>query len=157
MAATLHLVCGFLGAGKTTFATALATRVGAVRLSVDELYLKLFADGPTYELDAAALDRLLGVLNELWPQIAASGCDVVLDFGFWRRALRDEVRARASELSVATRLYWLRCPDDIALARCLRRNGEPGAFLISAEGYRALAARFEPPAADEPHEIVDTR
>ena len=49
--ATVHLVCGFLGVGKTTFAVALASQLGAVRFSVDELYLKLFADGPTYELD----------------------------------------------------------------------------------------------------------
>lgn len=157
MTATVHLVCGFLGAGKTTFATALATQLGAVRLSVDELYLKLFADGPTYELDQAALDRLLGVLQELWPQVARSGADVVLDFGFWRRALRDEVRARASALGAPTRLYWVHCPDDVALARCLARNGQPGAFLISPEGYRELACRFEAPASDEPHEAIDTR
>ncbi len=153
---SVHLVCGFLGAGKTTFSSALAQRLGAVRLSVDELYLKLFSAGPTFELDQAALDRLLGVLQELWPPIARHGTDVVLDFGFWRRALRDEARGRAAALGITTRLYWLRCPDDVALARCLRRNGEPHAFLISAEGFRELSSRFEAPGPDEPHELIDT-
>lgn len=153
--ATVHLVCGFLGAGKTTFAKALAERCSAVRLSVDELYLRLFADGPTYELDVQALDRLLGVLNDMWPAMVTAGVDVVLDFGFWRRAARDETRAKAQSLGAEARLHWLRCPDDVAVARCLARNGQPGAFLISEQGFHELRARFEPPAADETAEVVD--
>jgi predicted kinase len=66
-----------LGAGKTTFAAALARQLGAVRFSVDELYLKLFADGPTYELDQPSLDRLFLALEGLWPQVLQAGADVV--------------------------------------------------------------------------------
>jgi hypothetical protein len=55
---TVHLVCGFLGSGKTTFAEALAKREGAIRFSIDELYLRLFADGPTYDLNHGAHERL---------------------------------------------------------------------------------------------------
>jgi predicted kinase len=54
--ATVHLICGFLGAGKTTFAKALAEQKSAIRFSIDELYLRLFADGPTYDVDAKALE-----------------------------------------------------------------------------------------------------
>jgi predicted kinase len=146
---TVHLVCGFLGAGKTTFAKRLASERRAVRFSVDELYLRLFARGPTYELDQAALDRLLDTLNTLWPDIAAQGIDIILDFGFWRRALRDQVRALARAVPAETRLYWLECADEVALARCLARNGEDGAFLISEAGYHELKPRFEAPAAEE--------
>src|SRR5262245_33302669 len=125
--ATVHLVCGFLGAGKTTFARRLAHEQHAVRFSIDEIYLQLLADGPTYTLDQQALDRLLAALHLLWPEIVRAGADVVLDFGFWRRALRDEVRALARSVGAETRLHVLRCPDDVALARCLRRNGTSGA------------------------------
>jgi predicted kinase len=109
-----------------------------------------------YEWDPAQGARLLRALNDHWPALCARGVDVVLDFGFWRRALRDEVRALAASVGATARLYALRCPDDVARARCLARNGTPGAFLISAEGYDAIKARFEPLAADEPCEIVDT-
>jgi predicted kinase len=154
--ATAHLVHGFLGAGKTTLARRLAVEHSAIRLSVDEWYLKLHADGPVYEWDAARGTRLLGALNEHWPALCARGIDVVLDFGFWRRALRDEVRALATSAGAATRLYALKCPDDVARARCIARNGTPGAFLISAQGYDALKTSFEPLAADEAFELADT-
>jgi predicted kinase len=152
----VHLVSGFLGSGKTTFSKALAAREGAIRFSVDELYLQLFSDGPTAELDQRALDRLLSVLNDLWPQVVAAGTSVVLDLGFWRRSLRDEVRQRAKEKGAVCQLYWLRCSDEVALARCLSRNGDPGSFLISAEGFAELKPRFQLPGADEAYEVVDT-
>lgn len=153
---TVHLVCGYLGAGKTTFSQALAERESAVRFSLDELYLRLFADGPTYELDAKAMDRLRAVLDELWPRVVKAGASVVLDCGFWRRAWRDQVRDLARMVGATTRLHWLSCSDDVALARCLERNGSTGAFLISAEGFAELKVHFEPPAVDESPEVVDT-
>ena len=154
--ATVHLICGFLGTGKTPFSRPLAEQKSAVRFSVDELYLQLFTDEPTRELDAQAFERLLLMLSGVWPQIVQAGVDVVLDFGFWRRAFRDDVRARASLIGAETRLYWLQCPDDVALARCLQRNGLPGAFLITAQDYRELKAGFEPPTSDEVYETVDS-
>jgi predicted kinase len=155
--ATVHLICGFLGAGKTTFSKAMTRQSSAVRLSVDEWYLRLFTDEvPTYDVDAQALGRVFGVLNDLWPQVVTAGVDVVLDFGFWSRGLRDEVRERARASGARTRLYWLRCPDEVALARCLQRNGTVGAFLISAEGFEEMKERFEPPDPAESYEIVET-
>ncbi len=154
--ATVHLICGFLGAGKTTFSQSLAEQRSAAKFSIDELYLQLFTDEPTRELNAKALDRLLLMLNGVWPQIVKAGVDVVLDFGFWRRAFRDNIRDRASLVGAETRLYWLQCPDDVALARCLQRNGSPGAFLITAQDYQELKAGFEPPASDEACETINS-
>jgi predicted kinase len=154
--ATVHIVCGFLGAGKTTFSKQLAERLGAVRFSIDELYLRLFAQGPTYELDQAALDRLIAALEPLWLETARAGVDVVLDFGCWSRRFRDSLRTQAHAAGSQSRLYWLRCSDQLAVERCLSRNGAPDAFLISEQGYWELRARFEAPAAEESPEAVDT-
>jgi hypothetical protein len=43
MAPTFHLVCGSTGAGKTTYSLALAQRLNAVRFSIDEWMVGLFA------------------------------------------------------------------------------------------------------------------
>ncbi len=154
--ATAHLICGFIGAGKTTFSEMLATQQSAVRFSLDELYLQLFTDEPTRALDDRAMERLLRMLDSVWPSILVQGVDVVLDFGFWQRAFRDEVRERAGQVGAEVRLYWLRCPDDVALARCLGRNGSPGAFVITAQDFLELKAKFEPPTPDEIYEIIDS-
>lgn len=153
--ATVHLICGFLGAGKTTFSQRLAEQKSAVRFSLDELYLQLYTDEPTRHLDPEAFDRLLRTVNGLWPQLVRAGVDVVLDFGFWRRAFRDDIRERVRLAGAESRLYWLPCPDDIALARCLQRNGTPGNFIITAQDFHDLKANFEPPASDEVSEIID--
>jgi adenylate kinase family enzyme len=43
MAPIFHLVCGSTGAGKTTYSLALAQRLNAVRFSIDEWMVGLFA------------------------------------------------------------------------------------------------------------------
>lgn len=154
--ATAHLVCGFLGAGKTTFSKRLSERCSGVHFSLDELYLRLFTEAPTYDLDQRALDRLIAALEPLWLAVARAGVDVVLDFGFWSRRFRDEVRTRARSVGSEVKLYWLHCPDELAVARCLQRNGAADAFLISEQGYWELKARFEPPAVDEAPELCES-
>lgn len=86
---TVHMICGYLGAGKTTFARKVEERERALRFSVDEMYLRLFADGPTYELDSAAMGRLLDVIEDHWTRAAVQGISVVLDLGFWNREFRE--------------------------------------------------------------------
>lgn len=153
--ATAHLVYGFLGAGKTTFARELAKRERALRFSIDEWYLQLFADGPTYELDRDRFARVLELSNRVWTEVLAHGVDVVLDFGFWQRALRDRVRTLASSVGAESRLYWVRCSDDVALRRCRSRNGDERSFLISETGFEEMKTRFDALGADETFENVD--
>lgn len=150
------MICGFLGVGKTTFSVALAEREKAMRFSLDELYFGLFDDKPTHVLDVAAMDRLSKVVDSLWTEAVRVGASVVLDLGFWERSLRAQTREQAESFGASARLYWVRCSDDVALQRCLIRNGSPGAFLISAEGYRDMRSRFEAPIEEEYPIIVDT-
>lgn len=156
--ATAHLVCGYLGAGKTTFARPLADRVGAVRISLDEWYLGLFSPGgPTSHLDVEALNRLWRVLDDHWPVLLRRNLDVVLDFGFWTRARRDSARQIAESVGATPAVYWVRCPDEVALARCLARDPESTtSFIIDPEAFLALQSKFEPLAPEEQYQVVET-
>lgn len=156
--ATAHLIHGYLGAGKSTYARRLAAETGAVLLCFDEWYLRLYTDGsPTGALDDDLLNRLYAVLNDHWPRLLAAGVDVVLDFGFWSRSWRDDARALAAAAGAEPRLHWVQTSDETALARCLTRNEDPGsAFLLDRDAYVALKARYDPPSADETVQVVKT-
>lgn len=156
--ATAHLVHGYLGAGKMSFAARLEPVVRGIRLSADEWYLRLYAgDAPTGHLEQASWDRLSTLLNELWPGLLAHGVDVILDFGFWTRHSRDEARALARAAGAQAKLYVVVCADDVAKARCLCRNVEEGrSFLIDEPAFAALRVKFEPVQPDEAFELVDT-
>jgi predicted kinase len=152
---TVYLIYGFLGAGKTTFSKRLAEQHAAIRFSIDEWYLQLFTEGTTYHVDRLCWNRLEETLHSLWPQIAAHGIDVVLDWGFWSRDLRDRVRSLARSVGVETCLYWVQCPEDTALRRCLARNGMREAFLISEESFQEIKRRFEPLGGDEEFVVIE--
>lgn len=103
------------------------------------------------------LARIFTLAHDTWPRVVRAGVDVILDFGFWSRSLRDEVRAIASQLQAPTRLYALRCSEETARARCLARNAALGGSLfIAPNTFDVLRSRFEPLAADEAHELVST-
>jgi predicted kinase len=154
---TAYLVHGYLGAGKTTFALALARRTGALRYSPDDLMVERHGHDPPATHFDAWLDRIVAELNLAWPQTLASGRDVVLDFGFWTRAWRDDARARARAAGAETKLYFVRCSEAVARERCRQRNLDPGKSLyVSENTFDVLKARFEPLAPDEPFERVET-
>ena len=154
---TAYLIHGYLGAGKTTFALALARRTGALRYSPDDHMVERHGHDPPAAHFDAWLERIVAEQNLAWPQTLASGRDVVLDFGFWTRAWRDDARARAHAAGAETKLYFVHCSEAVARERCLQRNLDPGKSLyVSENTFDVLKARFEPLAADEPFELVET-
>jgi predicted kinase len=152
-----HLVHGYLGAGKTTFAKRLAERTGALRYSPDELMVARYGHDPPERHFGEYLELVYAEINAEWPRTLALGRDVILDFGFWTRAWRAAARARAANARAATKLYFVRCSEATARARCLRRNENPeGSLVVTDDTFEVLKSRFEPLASDEPFELVDT-
>ena len=80
--ATAHLIHGFLGVGKTTFARQLEQRMPAIRFSQDEWMTRLYGDDPPVEHFAEFCRRVDEQIGEVWPRCLELGLDVVLDFGF---------------------------------------------------------------------------
>ncbi|HKO92370.1 MAG TPA: AAA family ATPase [Polyangiaceae bacterium] len=154
---TLHLMHGFLGAGKTTFAKQLETQLPAVRYTPDEWMVRLFGVDSPAEHFQQNLDAVFDIIEGHWPRVVACGVDVILDFGFWSRAARDLVRQRAAQLGCASQLYAVRCSEATARRRCALRNENlSGSLLITDNTFNVLQARFEPLGADEPFTLVAT-
>jgi predicted kinase len=152
-----HLVHGYLGAGKTTFAEGLAARTGAIRYSPDDLMVARYGHDPPASHFDEYLAAVYAEINATWPRTLASETDVILDFGFWTRAWRDDARARAAAVGAETQIYWIRCAEETARTRCRERNRNPGSSLVVTDDtFELLKSRFEPLAPDEPYELVET-
>src|SRR5438034_284431 len=89
-----YMLCGFVGSGKTTHARRLEAE-GCVRLSIDELVFERHGRrGVDYdESDYPAVAASARAdLDERLCELLADGHDVVLDYGFWSRGLRDQYK-----------------------------------------------------------------
>jgi len=145
-----HLIHGYLGAGKTTFARQLERDIPAIRFSPDEWMVRLHGDNPPAERFPDFHRRIYEQVEEIWPRYLELGIDVVLDFGFWSRIERDATRQKISTLGAQARLYRLTCPEDEAWRRIDKRNADlRGSLLVDRNAFEVFKTRFEPLDPDE--------
>ncbi|GAA3558615.1 ATP-binding protein [Kribbella ginsengisoli] len=103
MPATVYLIVGLPGAGKTTHARHLELTAPALRLTPDEWQIALFGD----ENPEDKRDLVEGKLIQLAMRAAQLGTDVVLDFGFWSQAERSSLRWIASTVGAHSQVIYL--------------------------------------------------
>ena len=79
--AVIHMICGPVGAGKTTYAIRLAEELGAVRFSIDDWISQLFfPDKPeplTYEWAVARAKRCEARILAVSQSLLELGTDVI--------------------------------------------------------------------------------
>jgi predicted kinase len=151
--ATLHLLHGFTGAGKTTFAQKLERELSALRFTPDEWIVQLYGNNPPEEYFSEYLDRVTNLIWQLTMQLLRSDRDVILDFGFWSRSSRDEARSKAKAAGASIKLYSIACAEETMRQRVLKRSADlpAGTLLIDENAIQLFKERFEPLNEDEPH------
>lgn len=153
---TAHLIHGYIGAGKTTFARRLEQELPAIRFSHDEWMAYLYGDDPPVDQFPVFRHQVSRLIGKQWTRCVELGLHVVLDIGFWSRRERDETRAAAVALGAGARLYRLECPEDEAWQRVEKRNRHlDGSLLIVRHTFDMLKNCFEPLGDDE--ERIDVR
>jgi aminoglycoside phosphotransferase family enzyme/predicted kinase len=151
----LILVCGRVGSGKTSFASALADQLRGVVIASDRVRKHMAGLAPLERPSGARAEALYssrmtervyaGLLERALP-VLESGRPAILDATFATRALRAPARAWAEEQGVRARLVETRCEPEIARRRLVQRQrtgDDPSDAGV--ELYRELAPRFEPP------------
>lgn len=154
---TLHLIHGFVGAGKTTFSKKLETEKQRVRFTCDEWMIALFGSNPPKSYFDKYLPKIKSLIWSEAKRFLGLGQDVILDFGFWQKAEREHYKKLAFEMGVKVQLYNLKCPEDIMKARVLKRTNEmpPGTFFIDENALHEFKGHYEPidPETEESIEI----
>ena len=157
--ATLHLICGFPCAGKTTFAKQLEQTHSALRLTPDEWHTDLFGQDEADPEHETRHDKIEALLWRIAARALTLDTNVILDFGFWGRGRgeREDYRSRAAKLGARSELHVLDVPKDVLLARLAARNAQrpPDTFFIPTANLEEWIELFELPAQEElePREV----
>jgi predicted kinase len=146
-------MCGPAGSGKSTYARRLESQ-GMVRLSFDgEMWRRGITEVPLppelrAEIEAGLRRRLL--------ELVAAGTDVVLDFSFWSRRMRDDYRALLAPTGVVPETVYLATDRETVLERVrARRGAHPDDFVLTEELAAEYFDHFEPPSPEEgPLQVV---
>ncbi len=145
--ATLYIIQGFLGAGKTTFSQKLAADTEAYHLNPDEWCMRLFTK-EEYETNwEKCFSATLDILWQKTKEYLNQGADVIFDMGFWDRASRDYARQIAQNCSAVYKHYYLYVPDEIAKERISRRSGKIAAENLKR--FNEIKKFFIEPEEDE--------
>jgi predicted kinase len=153
---TLHLMHGFIGSGKTTYAKKLEADLPALRLNNDEWMVALFGVNPPQESFSSHYEAIKELQLDMAERVLVLGRDVILDYGFWSLAWRNEVRQKAMQWGVPFRFYAMITPIEECRRRVLARTEAlpHGNLVIDANAFDELWQRFEPMGEDEVKVLV---
>lgn len=155
--ATLYLIHGFIGFGKTTFAKKLERETSATRFTHDEIVIERYGVNPPQNKFKEYFDLVCQDIKCKTEELLKDGKDIILDFGFWTKDDRDEYQKLAKTLNAECIIYSISCDIETAKQRCLLRtsNMPEGALFIDENAFNLFLKVFEPLHEDEEAIIIN--
>jgi predicted kinase len=149
---TGYMICGFVAAGKTTHSRQLEA-TGAYGLSIEQ---RLFARYGRQSVDFPEAHypmlqaRVRSELDCGMVELLRNGFSVVLDYGFWSRAVRDRYKEMITQAGGQWRLVYLRVDLDVVRRRIelRRRLTDTNPLSISDKVLDKLQAQWDPPVGE---------
>lgn len=152
--AKVILVCGKICSGKSYHAKRLAEENNAVILSTDEVTKDLI-DNEQGEFYNVFAKRVNLYLRKKAVEIVRAGADVILDWGFWTKNDRREIRDFFCDQDITSCLYYISISDESWQKNIDHRNsliekGEGGSDFYVDEGLKnKVLSLFEEPSSEE--------
>jgi predicted kinase len=149
--AKITFICGFIGSGKTTYATELAAKEKAYRYSADEWMIPLYGEHMEREVFDQRLDTLQGLFKQSALQLLELDVSVIFDFGFWNKSERDHYREWARQHGLDYEFIYLDVPFDVCCDRAYSRNKalNDKAYEMTPEMMEMFWSWFETPKDSE--------
>jgi predicted kinase len=148
--ATVYLLIGVQGSGKSFWAAANARRLGAEVIASDAVRNELEAQGA----DASDGDRVFAMVNERLKKTLARGVNVILDSTHARRAWRKAEVATVRRFGATLIGVWFDAPLEVCLQRNAARTGKRwGERAVPEEFLLDVARGFEAPGEGEFDEV----
>ena len=144
---TVYLICGFLGAGKTTYSKKLAQNTGAVHLNPDDVCMQKYKP-QEYENNWEAC--FANTLDFLWQKVASyitQNQDVIFDMGFWSKSSRQNAIAKIRQMGGEPIIHYIYAPDFILKQRLMTRSGKIAEQNLL--NFEIIKKSFEAPEQDE--------
>lgn len=153
---TLHVLCGKIAAGKSTFAAKLCRVNGTVLLAEDDWLSALFSGEMSSPSDyvrcSSKLRRIMG------PHVVSllnGGVSVVLDFAANTLEQRAWMCAIIEASGALDQLHVFNASDELCLARLRERNARGDhPFTVTEEQFLRFSEHFVAPSLDEGFNIV---
>ena len=151
--AEIHLICGFIGFGKTTYAKKLEHELQAVRFTHDEIMVERYGRSPD---DFACKYKIVDdFIKEEAAKLVSNGKSVILDYGFWSRDVRRNYYEWALKLTDKVYFHSIVCDLEVAKQRVLKRSQEnKGELFIDEDCFNTLLSKYEPLSDDERYPII---
>lgn len=152
-----HIVIGFIGSGKTTFARKLEQETRAVRFTKDEWMVRLFGNTPPRDKFEEYDNRMASLATDMALKCLAAGMNVIIDEGFLVKEQRDEISDKVNNVGAVPKFYYIEIPFEIMKARTLKRSENPpvDAYSIGEESFNHYWKFFPRPGKEEECELID--
>ena len=155
-APVLHMVCGKIGAGKSTLTRRLAAQPKTVLICEDDWLARLYPNQIRALVDyVRCAGRLREVMAGHIEALLLTGTSVVLDFPSNTPSTRSWARGIFQKAGASHLLHYLDIPDEICKARLRARNlsGEHPFETTDAE-FDQITSHFVEPAAQEGFNLI---
>ena len=152
--AKLLCICGKIGCGKTYYANRLKEQEHAVILSTDEVTYDLTNNQQGDGYDEFAI-RVNLYLRKKAVEIVNAGCTVILDWGFWTKENRKEIKRYGENNEVLVEMHYIDIDDKTWYENIEKRNNEVisgnggSSFYVNEGLLNKVSSLFEIPEKEE--------